>query len=199
MTNKQGTASSEKGETLTREALIDRLNDDLAREYQAIIAYVVYSRTLKGAEYMTIAEELEQHAKEELEHALEIARQIDYLGGSPTVTPKPVKTSEDAREMLQFDLDNEDETVRQYRERVRQCESLGEFAIAEHIREILVQEQDHQIELATALGRDIDQSMLPAPRGERASRGQSPMPDGQKASPERAPEGRREKAAPSGV
>lgn len=140
---------------LTRERLIDLLNEDLAREYQAIIAYVVYSQVLKGAEYMSIAGELEKHAKQELEHALIIAKQIDYLGGTPIATPKPVKLSEDAREMLQFDLDNENETVRNYRERVRQSEALGEYALAEHIRAILVNEQEHQIDLATALGKDV--------------------------------------------
>jgi bacterioferritin len=140
---------------LTREQLIDLLNEDLAREYQAIIAYVVYSQVLKGAEYMSIAGELEQHAKQELDHALVIAKQIDYLGGMPAVTPKPVKTSEVAQEMLRFDLDNENNTVRNYRERVRQCEALGEYAMAEHIREILMQEQEHQIDLAAALGKDV--------------------------------------------
>src|SRR5262245_62015267 len=140
---------------ITREELIRHLNEDLAREYQSIIAYVVYSQVLKGAEYMHIAKELEQHAQEELGHALIISRQIDYLGGMPTVTPKPVRTSEDPRDMLQFDLEAENETIRNYRERVRQCEALGEYAMAEHIREILVNEQDHQIELATALGKDV--------------------------------------------
>ena len=139
---------------LTRPQLIDLLNEDLAREYQAIIAYVVYSQVLKGAEYMTIAGELEVHAGEELQHALIIAKQIDYLGGMPTVTPRPVKTSEDAVQMLTFDLENENETIRNYRERVRQCEALGEYALAEQIREILVQEQEHLIDLATALGED---------------------------------------------
>jgi bacterioferritin len=147
--------------SLNREQLIDLLNEDLAREYQAIIAYVVYSQVLKGAQYMTIAEELEKHTHEELEHALIIARQIDYLGGMPTVTPKAVKTSEDAEEMLYFDLDNENETVRNYRERVRQCEALGEYAIAEHIREILVDEQEHQIDLAAALGKDVSEVASP--------------------------------------
>jgi bacterioferritin len=138
-----------------REQLIAALNEDLAREYQAIMAYVVYSQTLKGAAYMAIASELEKHAKQELEHALVIAKQIDYLGGTPTVTPKPVKTSGRAEEMLRFDLDNENATVRNYRERVRQCEALGEYAMAEHIREILVNEQEHQIDLATALGQGV--------------------------------------------
>jgi bacterioferritin len=141
--------------TLSRAQLIDLLNEDLAREYQAIIAYVVYSQVLKGAAYMNIAAELEAHAGEELQHALIIAKQIDYLGGMPTVQPRPVRTSEKAEEMLRFDLDNENETIKHYRERVRQCEALGEYALAEHIRAILVQEQEHQIDLATALGEDV--------------------------------------------
>jgi len=141
--------------SITREKLVDLLNEDLAREFQAIIAYVNYSQVLKGAAYMNIAAELEKHASEELSHALIIANQIDYLNGMPTTTPKPVKTSEKAEDMLRFDLDNENETIRQYRRRVKQCDELGEFATAEHIREILLDEQDHQIALATALGIDV--------------------------------------------
>src|SRR5437773_1037453 len=140
---------------LTRQQLIDLLNQDLSREYQAIIAYVVYSQVLKGAQYMKIAEELELHAAEELAHALLISNQIDYLGGMPTVTAQPVKVSEKAEDMLRFDLDNENETIRNYRERVRQCEALGEYALAENIRKILVQEQEHQNDLATALGVNV--------------------------------------------
>ncbi|MFL5330964.1 MAG: bacterioferritin [Gemmataceae bacterium] len=153
LTNKSAPGNGQQ--QFTRQDLINRLNEDLAREYQAIIAYVVYSQVLKGAEYMSIAEELEVHSKQELEHAITIAQQIDYLGGMPTVTPQPVRTSENAKDMLRFDLENENETVRNYRERVRQCESLGEYAIAEHIRGILVEEQEHQIDLATALGEDV--------------------------------------------
>ena len=141
--------------TTDREQLIAALNEDLAREYQAIIAYVVYSQVIKGAAYMNVAKELEQHAAEELQHALIISKQIDYLGGQPTVTPKEVKTSDDPKELLQFDLDNETDTIQHYRQRVKQCEAAGEYAIAEHIRQILVQEQDHQIELATALGKEV--------------------------------------------
>ncbi len=140
---------------ISRAKLIELLNGDLAREYQAIIAYVNYSQVLKGAAYMSIAQELEKHASEELQHALVIAKQIDYLGGMPTVKSEPVKTSEDAEQMLRFDLDNENATVRNYRERVKQCEALGEYAMAEEIREILRQEQEHQIDLATALGEDV--------------------------------------------
>ena len=139
---------------LTREKLVEALNEDLSREYQAIIAYVNYSQVLKGAAYMNIADELAVHAKEELDHALAISNHVDYLGGMPSVTPKPVKTSEKAEEMLRFDLDNEKETIRQYRRRVKQAETLNEYSIAESLRGILVQEQDHLIALATALGVD---------------------------------------------
>ncbi len=141
--------------TISRKELIDLLNGDLAREYQAIIAYVIYSQTLRGAEYMAIAKELEAHAAQELGHAITIAKQIDYLGGTPTAEPKAVRMSSHAKEMLQFDLDNEGETIQNYRQRVRQCEALSEYAMAEEIREILRVEQEHQIDLATALGRDV--------------------------------------------
>lgn len=140
---------------ITRERLAELLNEDLAREYQAIIAYVVYSQVLTGAEYMDIAAQLEIHAKQELDHALILSRQIDYLGKMPAVTPKPVLTSKDPKVMLRYDLDNENETVRNYRDRIPQCEALGEYAMAEQIRQILMQEQDHQIDLATALGEDV--------------------------------------------
>lgn len=148
--NKQTQAGND-----ARDALIAALNEDLAREYQAIIAYVVYSQTLRGAEYMSIAAELEIHASEELGHAITIAKQIDYLGGTPVAAPKPVTVPEGAREMLRADLENEVATIRAYRERVTQCEALSEYAIAEEIREILRQEQEHAIDLATALGEDV--------------------------------------------
>jgi bacterioferritin len=140
--------------TTGRKELIDRLNEDLSREYQAIIAYVVYSQVLNGAQYMNIAKELEKHAGQELQHALTIAKHIDYLGGMPTVTPQPVKQSKTAVEMLRADLKNESDTIRAYRERLRQCEELSEFGIAEDIREILRQEQEHLTDLASALGED---------------------------------------------
>jgi bacterioferritin len=142
---------------LTRDQLIENLNEDLAREYQAIIAYVNYSQVLKGAAYMNIANELAVHATEELTHALKISNAIDYLGGMPTVKPKPVKTSEKAEEMLRFDLDNEKETIRQYRRRLKQAEELNEYALSETIRTILIDEQDHLVSLATALGTDPPQ------------------------------------------
>ena len=138
----------------TRKDLIDLLNEDLSREYQAIIAYVNYSQVLKGAQYMNIAGELAVHATEELTHAIALANHIDYLGGMPTVTPKPVKTSQKNEDMLRFDLENERVTIANYRRRIKQCDELNEYAIGESIREILMQEQDHLIALATALGID---------------------------------------------
>ncbi len=140
---------------ITREQMIQLLNDDLAGEYQAIIAYTVYSQTLKGAAYTDIARELEAHAGEELAHAIMIAKQIDYLGGMPGVTPKPVKTTSDPVEMLRTDLENERETVERYRERIRQAEAMGEFALSATLRAIIVQEQEHEIDLAAALGINV--------------------------------------------
>lgn len=159
--------STEKEHQISRDRLAELLNEDLAREYQAIIAYVVYSQVLKGAEFMNIADQLKEHAHQELEHALILSRQIDYLGHMPTVTAKAVRTSEDAREMLRFDLDNENDTVRNYTERVRQCEALGELAMAEQIRQIMIQEQDHQIDLATALGEAVPAVSSLKPRNHR--------------------------------
>jgi bacterioferritin len=135
--------------------LIDALNEDLSREYQAIIAYTVYSNVLSGAQYMSIADELKLHAAEELQHAMIGADQIDYLGGMPTATPKPVKLSKKPEDMLRFDLDNETDTIRNYRERVKQAEALGHYALAEQLRKIISQEQEHQHDLATALGIDV--------------------------------------------
>jgi bacterioferritin len=137
------------------EELVDALNEDLSREYQAIIAYTVYSSVLTGAQWMNIAAELKLHAAEELQHALILADQIDYLGGEPTATPKPVKLSKKPEDMLRFDLDNETETIQNYRQRVKQAEALGHYALAEQLRKIIAQEQNHQHDLATALGIDV--------------------------------------------
>jgi bacterioferritin len=147
--------STGESSNLTRDHMVELLNDDLAREYQAVIAYTVYSQVLKGAEYTDIARELQKHAGEELAHAIKIAKQVDYFGGMPVVTPKPVKTSEDPKEMLRADLENERETIKQYRQRIRQAEELQEYALSEVLREIIVQEQDHEMDLCDALGIDV--------------------------------------------
>ena len=145
----------EQNTAITREKMVELLNDDLAREYQAIIAYITYSQIMKGAAYTDIARELEKHAGEELNHALQIAKQIDYLGGTPVVAPKAVKLSDKPEELLRFDLENERETVAHYRVRIRQAESMGEYALSETLRKIIQQEQEHEIDLADALGIDV--------------------------------------------
>ena len=139
---------------ISREEMIELLNEDLAREYQAVIAYTVYSQVIKGAAYNNIAQELEKHAAEELSHALKVAKQIDYFGGMPGVRPKEVKTSDDPKRMLEFDLENERVTIKNYRDRIRQAEGMGEFALSEVLREIIVQEQEHLTDLSDALGID---------------------------------------------
>jgi bacterioferritin len=146
---------------ITREKMVQLLNEDLSGEYQAIIAYTVYSQVLKGAAYTDVARELELHAGEELQHAIKIAKQIDYLGGMPGVTPKPVKTSADPVTMLRADLENERETVGRYRERIRQAEAMGEFALSEILRGIIVQEQEHEIDLSAALGIEVPSAKTP--------------------------------------
>jgi bacterioferritin len=140
---------------ITREQLVKLLNEDLSREYQAVIAYTVYSQVLKGAAYTDIAKELEKHAGEELAHAIQIAKQIDYLGGTPSVVAKSVKLSEKAEDLLRFDLENERETIANYRLRIRQAEALEEYALSEVLRKIIAQEQEHEIDLADALGIDV--------------------------------------------
>jgi bacterioferritin len=135
--------------------LIEGLQEDLSREYQAVIAYTVYSNVLSGAQWMDIARELKKHASEELQHAMIIADQLDYLGEMPNASPKTVKLSKKAEDMLRFDLENETETIKAYRERVRQAEAVGHYALAEQIRKIIAQEQEHQHDLATALGIDV--------------------------------------------
>ncbi len=139
---------------IDRKRMIDLLNEDLAREYQAILSYVIYSQTLKGAEYNHIAQELEKHAGEELQHALKIAKQIDYFNGEPINKPKEVKVSDKPRDMLKFDLENERQTIINYRQRIRQADAMGEFALGEVLREIIAQEQEHLQDLADALGID---------------------------------------------
>lgn len=139
---------------ISRKEMIRLLNQDLAREFQAVIAYVVYSQTMKGAKFQAIASELKKHASEELDHALQIAKQIDYFNGTPVTVAKPVKLSDKAEDMLRFDLQNEVDTIKAYRERIRQADAMGEFGLSEVLRKIIAQEQEHMTDLADALGID---------------------------------------------
>jgi len=137
---------------ITRERMVALLNEDLAREFQAIIAYTVYSQTIKGPQFTDIARELAAHAAEELIHALKIAKQIDYFNGTPVTVPLAVKMSDKPEDLLRFDLENERLTIIAYRQRIRQAEALGEFALSEVLRKIIAQEQEHLTDLADALG-----------------------------------------------
>ena len=139
---------------VSRQKMIRLLNEDLSREFQAIIAYTVYSQTMKGAAYTNIAGELKKHAGEELSHALLITKQIDYFNGTPTTTPKKVKMSDKAQDMLRFDLENERQTIINYRQRILQAEAMGEYGLSEVLRKIIAQEQEHLQDLADALGVD---------------------------------------------
>lgn len=139
---------------ISRERMVELLNEDLAREFQAILAYVIYSQTMKGAQYTAIAKELEVHAAEELSHALLITKQIDYFNGTPINKPAEVKVSDKPEEMLRFDLENERDTIINYRQRIRQADAMGEYALGEILRKIIAQEQDHLQDLADALGID---------------------------------------------
>ena len=137
---------------------------------------------LKGAAYTDIARELEAHAGEELAHAIKIAKQIDYLGGMPGVTPKPVKTSNDPVAMLRADLENERTTVGRYRERIRQAEAMGEFALSETLRAIIVQEQEHEIDLSAALDINVPPAKKPAGQSTVETTRRTAMSQGDKSS-----------------
>lgn len=139
---------------ISRKEMIALLNEDLAREFQAVIAYVVYSQTIKGAKFQAIAAELQKHAGEELDHAIQIAKQIDYFNGTPVTVPKEVRMSDKPEDMLRFDLQNEADTIKAYRERIRQADAMGEFGLSEVLRRIIAQEQEHLTDLAGALGID---------------------------------------------
>jgi bacterioferritin len=152
MTGLSEPADAEGLSSSIKEEIIRGLNEDLAREYKAIIQYVVFSSTLKGAEYGNIAQQLEKHASDELDHALKVAKQIDYLGGTPTMKGEEAENSENSKEMLEIDLRAEQETIKNYRERIRQAEQAGEYALSEILRGIIAQEQDHEIDLKDALG-----------------------------------------------
>jgi bacterioferritin len=90
---------------VTIEKLIDLLNMDLELEYSAAIQYINHAAVMTGAAYGDIIKELKIHANEEVQHAMILADQIDYLGGSPSVNVGKILTSKDNNEMLQQDLE----------------------------------------------------------------------------------------------
>ena len=132
--------------------LFELLNKDLALEYTGMVQYVQHSGVLTGAEYGDIIKEIKIHANEELQHAIILAEQIDYLGAFLTVHTPPAAMSEDNREMLQQDLAGEEDAIDRYKQRIVQAEELMELALAQKLREILSVEQEHAMDLRNALG-----------------------------------------------
>lgn len=133
------------------EAFIERLNEDLGSEYQSIIQYIQHTATVKGAEYRSIVEELGAHLSQELEHASTLAKQIDFLGGTPTVVVPPVPDVSEGRAALQADLDLEERQLQRYRDRVQEATDLGLPDVAEVLRPLLEQTQDHVADLRDVL------------------------------------------------
>jgi len=138
---------------ITIEKLIDLLNMDLELEYSAAIQYINHAAVMTGAAYGDIIKELKIHANEEIQHAMILADQIDYLGESPSVSVGKILTSADNNEMLQQDLDGEEDAIKRYKVRVEQAEQLKEFALAQQLRNILAMEQEHAMDLKQALGK----------------------------------------------
>lgn len=138
---------------VTKEQLIDLLNKDLGLEYTAMVQYIQHQGVLKGAMYQSIAKELAVHAQEELQHAIIIAGQIDYLGGVPTVDVPPARISGDNVTMLQQDLEGENDAIARYITRIRQAEDLNLYHLSHQLRNILAVEQEHAMDLEQALGK----------------------------------------------
>lgn len=138
---------------ITTEKLIDLLNRDLELEYSAAIQYINHAAVMTGAAYGDIIKELKIHINEEIQHAMTLADQIDYLRGRPTVNVGKIHTSEDNDEMLQQDLDGEEDAIKRYKARIEQAEQLKEFALAQQLRNILAMEQEHAMDLRQALGK----------------------------------------------
>jgi bacterioferritin len=132
---------------------IERLNEDLGTEYQSIIQYVQHTATIKGAEYLSIVEELGKHLDQELEHAKTLARQIDFLGGTPTVEVPPIPNHPDGASALQADLALEEAQLERYRARYKEANDLNLPDVGEALRPLLQQTQDHVNDLRDALGK----------------------------------------------
>jgi len=138
---------------ISKKKLLELLNDDLAWEYNAAIQYVQHSGVLTGAQYGDIKKEIILHANEELQHAITLADQIDYLGGVPTVKVYPAQTSPKNEVMLQQDLDGENDAIARYSARIEQAEELKLLHLAQQLRQILIMEQEHAMDLEQALGK----------------------------------------------
>ena len=137
---------------ITIDQLVELLNHDLELEYSAAIQYINHSAVMTGAAYGDIIKELKIHTNEEIQHAMILADQIDFLEGKPSVMVGEIRTSEDNQEMLRQDLVGEQDAIRRYKIRIEQAEELKEFALAQQLRAILANEQEHAMDLKQALG-----------------------------------------------
>lgn len=139
--------------SISIEKLVELLNRDLELEYSAAIQYINHAAVMSGAAYGDIIKELKIHANEEMQHAVSLADQIDYLGGKPTVSVGKIYTADKNDEMLEQDLAGEEDAIKRYKERVSQAEELKEYALAQALRTILAMEQEHAMDLKQALGK----------------------------------------------
>lgn len=137
---------------MDKAAFIDELNQDLRTEYRSIVQYVQHVATLKGAEYLSTIDELRAHVNQELKHAMVLAEQVDFLGGTPTTDVPEVPTESDSRRALELDLQLETDQLQRYRDRTAQANDLGLADVAEALRPLLEQTQEHVRDLQTILG-----------------------------------------------
>lgn len=138
---------------ITMKKLLAELNKDLEWEYAAAIQYVQHAATINGAQFDSIQKELLIHAQEEMQHAVMLSEQIDYLGGTPTVDVEKRGISKDSLEMLRQDLDGEINAIARYKERIGQAEALKEYGLRRVLEDILIQEEEHKRDIANALSK----------------------------------------------
>lgn len=136
---------------VTKKKLIEELNKDLEWEYAAAVQYVQHAAAISGPQYDSIQKELIIHSQEEMQHAVMLSEQIDFLGGVPTINVEKREISSSSREMLKQDLWGEDNAITRYKERIAQAEALKEYGLRRVLEDILIQEEEHKRDIANAL------------------------------------------------
>ena len=137
---------------MDKESFIEALNGDLRTEYQSIVQYISHIATVTGAEFLSTIDELKVHVSQELQHAQILAEQISFLGGTPATTVPDVDTAT-GRDALAADLRLEESQLERYRGRFAEAMDLGLADVAEALRPLLEQTQEHVRDLQTVLGR----------------------------------------------
>ncbi|MDH5542923.1 MAG: ferritin-like domain-containing protein [Nitrospinota bacterium] len=136
---------------ITKKELLAKLNKDLEWEYAACIQYIQHASVITGAKFESIKKELLIHAQEEMQHAISLADQIDYLGGTPSVNVEKIETSANSVELLKQDLMGEKQAIASYKERIAEAESLKEYGLRRALEDILIQEEEHERDIKSAL------------------------------------------------